>query len=65
MKRVFKVTLRLKDGTKDVFNVRANDDVEARAKAIKEVQTAYEDVEGKFVGVDFAEIEWVCDIHAG
>jgi hypothetical protein len=64
MKRVFKVTLRLKDGSKDVFNVLANDDVEARAKAVKELQTAYEDVEGKFVGVDFAEIEWVCDIHA-
>jgi hypothetical protein len=65
MKRVFKVTLRMKDGSKDVFNVRANDDIEARKLAVSDLQKSFELEEAKFPGVDFAEIEWVCDIHAG
>ena len=64
MKRVFKVTLRLNSGSKDVFNVQAKDDLQARSKAEVELRKAYKEVGDKFPGVDFAEIEWVCDIHA-
>ncbi len=65
MKRVFKVTLRLKDGSKDVFNVLAKDDLEARSKAEVDLRKAWDEVDGKFPGVDFAEIELVCVIDAG
>jgi hypothetical protein len=65
MKRVLKVTLHLNDGTKDVCNVAAKDDLTARSKAEVALRNQWDGVNGKFPGIDFAEIEWVCDIHAG
>lgn len=68
MKRVFKVSLVLqKDSAGFEYNVIANNDMDARSKAVDKLATLWTDVNGNekddaFPGIDFAEVHLLCDI---
>lgn len=64
MKKVFKVTLCLKNSAKTDFYVAARDDIEARSKSVNILKKMWDGIAGEFPGVSFAEIELVCHLDS-
>ena len=64
MKKVFQVTLHLKDGSKNIYHVVANDDIEARSKSADTESKSYKQANEKYPGLEFAETALVCSLDA-
>jgi hypothetical protein len=63
--RVFKVKIHLKDGSHNVYNIVANDDLEARSKAEQMEKQSFKELShAPYPGTDYCETEIVCRLDA-
>ena len=67
MKMVFKVKIKLFDGSWDEYHVAAVDDLAARTQAIEFARRSWKDTksdsEKNAPGVDYCEIQRICDLN--
>lgn len=64
MKRIFEVRMFLNDGSTNIYNVSAKDDLIARELAVKMEEKSWKDfgLKSDNPGLDFCEIKRLCDL---